>query len=887
MLAASFQNGLAIFHVGLPVAADKATAGFVPLPDPTPQTTVGQTPVLLPVTVKRWAGDHDQAFATWLNAGPYDGPCIGVLLHETERNGGAAVVALGAVRLPLYRRGPTTKGKPIPFDVVSYTSYQLKSEPYPMCLLHVPGGDSIKLYSEKLLFSVALRRMPMMNDPAVIAMRYPVSTIPPGLSSTGEPLLTDANDDKEGILHVYSVMQCERQKSSINSGMQDWSRPRRRYWLCRTLIGDTKVSALAEESKEGAGGFGNDEAVRGGASSDSVCELFDEAVDKLLPFRLVRCKGANLCAVIYRSALSTKVGSASALSMDGLAIAFVDYSGANPAIRVVEGRDVAFAPMEGGSSPRGWILSRDGSMLTFFTWDTAAKSCNLGSAFRPVVGVDTDVNYIESRRIFVCSGASMIVFAVVGTRLRDNRACLISGDLCSISEVTADRWSALLPNIVTGRSLWLREHEEVNAMIGLENDDSGYRNFALSTSQRVIVVSSGMAISAEAPTAVPANVLAPLGSFAVAFIADNKLRYLCCLDGRYAQGIIATLPVPQHGHAPTMLTAVRPDRFLVARIHESIRLVEYGQNPHIFLLPTSKTRPALMLEPMVANAICVGGKQSLSTNILRTVIEKFGRKIASLTHGEDEGIGNLGAGLTAQTFEILNTYGLHQAASWLLTGSVPFDRSANSRILPPWVPIAPKAKASLNSDAFMHVVSSGDPYLSEYIKSPGQNMPSTLPRQSDSMAYISREMGKDSLRQGKALDALKMFDLVGSTTSDALILQIALVMKKEASADVMSILKSLSGYDNTGSFNRSTSAAKAPASLAALAVSLRQGGPMPEAQADRFMKSLAPSLQRGARVRRTRLSLFTEDDLASAGEKIQNPSDPVWVTPCNESKHVW
>jgi hypothetical protein len=138
------------------------------------------------------------------------------------------------------------------------------------------------------------------------------------------------------------------------------------------------------------------------------------------------------------------------------------------------------------------------------------------------------------------------------------------------------------------------------------------------------------------------------GSFAVSFCSNGKFRYLCGLDGELVTGTIATLPSPRSSYIPNLLLGVRPDRVLVFQWHSGTRLSEPGQSPNAFLLPTAVTQAVLLLEPMLANAVCIGGKVSESTPVLRTVIEKFGRKTASITHGDDEGIGNLGAGLTSQ-----------------------------------------------------------------------------------------------------------------------------------------------------------------------------------------------------------------------------------------------
>jgi len=48
---------------------------------------------------------------------------------------------------------------------------------------------------------------------------------------------------------------------------------------------------------------------------------------------------------------------------------------------------------------------------------------------------------------------------------------------------------------------------------------------------------------------------------------------------------------------------VRPDRFVYTNSSSGVRLVEQDKNADTFSLPTAMTKPALLLESMVANAI--------------------------------------------------------------------------------------------------------------------------------------------------------------------------------------------------------------------------------------------------------------------------------------------
>jgi hypothetical protein len=123
-------------------------------------------------------------------------------------------------------------------------------------------------------------------------------------------------------------------------------------------------------------------------------------------------------------------------------------------------------------------------------------------------------------------------------------------------------------------------------------------------------------------------------------------------------------------------------------------------------------------------------------------------------------------------------------------------------------------------------------------------------------------------------------------------LQIALILQKDRSQDITEILRKLSGYDEP-MFSRSSEYCHVPGSLAALAVSLKSSKSntnrqvMSSDHVERWMRPLAPSLQRGATFGRTRQKLIGESDFINAGSNSDEGSDNFWSIPCNEAKHVW
>ena len=887
LLSACFQNGLAVFHVGLPVHSDGSSVK--PLPEMAPGSSLGQAPKVWPVVAKRWQGKHEHAMSAWISLGPQVNPCISILLQSSES--ARQNMVLGIIHIPQYRRGPVAKERLLPFRILA--NGMLSATSHTSLLPSVVNGVAL-CYSADHLFHIYPTIFENSSGSSVSSLWHPVSSQPPGLSSVGDPLLEDTKTDKDGIVHIHTTWQCERNKSESEGSLYDWSRPARRHWLCRTVVGDRKSCAVDEAKEERAPShFGDGETVLGGASSEVVCEIFDDSLAGVTPMRIIRCPGVSeLYAVLFRPSLCSKTGGKDAISLDATVVAFIDRSESPTVVRPLVARDAVFLPSPPGESPRGLLLKKDGLGLAYFTWDTAERKCNIHKTYRPILGVEDDKDYVECKRIFVSSGASKMSLLAVGTRLRDLKVAIVCGELVELNSVEAENWAPLLPNIATGRSAWLESFEDVLALVGLEGDDSGYRNFSVVTTQRVLILSSAMEISGECRTRrVSSTSLAPLGAFAVSFISDGKVRYLCCLDGDLTHGTVATLCPSLNRINPYLLLAVRQDRIIALREQINIRLVEPGQKVDSIFLPTALTKPALLLEPLVANAISIGGKQNQSTTILRNVVEKFGRVVA-LAHGENEGIGNLGTGLTSRVFEILGKYGLKHAASWLLTGAVKFDRATNTTMLPAWQPITSRMNGALNTDAVLHILASGDRDFLDYVKNPDGGMVSALPRLIDPSSYLSQDMAAEYLKLGKSIDALKTLDVIGSECTESMIVQMSLLLEKDRAKDTTGILKVVSGFGG-GGLGQQSGDCKLPGSLAALVLSLKNSRMrgvdlgMSSDEIDRWMKPLAPSLQKGGKIRRTRQKLMGETEIGSAGENEATPEDPLWTTPCKEAKHIW
>jgi hypothetical protein len=872
-LCAGFQGGFAVFHVALPLVADDATGKFVAVANPMQSTVLAATPQIRPFAAVRFPVQQQDLFVSWVDFGPHNNPCLAMLMHRKSSDDEPGRVVLGAINMTEYRKGTKQKEVLASFRTMATTAWRSKTKAFPSGLLSSNFLGGLLIHNSQGISALYPSFSNKWDDSAILSLKHPVFSNPPGVDSTGEILGTDTTNDKEGILHVFSVLQCDRVESDQQPNILSWSRPARRHWLIRTICGDRKETQVHEEANQ----FDDDDSIAvGGGVSSVICELEGKSLLGLTPGRIVRCRGCAVVAILFRPSLGHSAQGI--MSMDFVSIALVsEPKSGHVDVDVVEGRDAVFLPSQ-NAAIRALVLSRDGNSVS--SYQQSSKGWIKGDAFRPILGVSADDTYVEGQRLFLLSRNEKYGIAVVGKRYADDRSCILCGRLAGVDQIADDKWKGLLPDLSPGEPcLWLQDGEDVLSLICLPSRVGVSPKIAVSTSRRVLILSTSLAVLAASQTMLTSGAMAPLGSSTVAFTERDRIRYLCSLRGKLSSGIITTLP-EQLGQDTSLLLAVRSDRVLSTRWHTGSTLAEDKDEVNSFLLPTVSTKPAIILEPLVANAICEGASKGESTELLRAVIEKFGRKDSSITHGEDEGIGNKGFGITPRVFELLSRYDLNHAASWLLTGRVQFDRSTNTKILPPWMPVSAKQEAAFNADALLHLVSNGDQYLSEYVQSPDNNMPSNLPRCGDGTPYTSREYGLESLGSGETNDALKLLDVVGTDSSECMLLQLSL-LRSITSGNEGELLKTLSGYRGTQSkpagFPRPT------ASLAALAVSRRSGG----GDLKGWLKPLAPSLQRGTHFQRARQRLLGERAIGAPVVHRPASTDRHWLTPCNESRHIW
>ena len=393
------------------------------------------------------------------------------------------------------------------------------------------------------------------------------------------------------------------------------------------------------------------------------------------------------------------------VSPDPIAFAIIDTSteargqGKNETFQLHHGRDIFFftsytkdAPCGEGKKSSVVVLNANGRSVRQLVWsnkvvsdadDKMDKNVKDGSYGWHDCGVvpifqdgDPETSMLGIRRILPMSakvaelssnGMRIDRILFIAMRQIDGRECLLLGRRLKIPQSNTSDTGLSLPKLMPrergrGPRLWLHAGEEAISIVQLPSDVTGRTCLSVATQRRVLLISAAsLNILAEILVKPTCGALAPLGPCCVAFSSastpngggDAKIRYLSCLRARSpsSRGIIATIPCPRFGYAPYLFFGLHPDRLLYLAAHCGTRLVEHGADRDVFLMPLAITRPAFPLEPLIASALCCDndakGVADLADDIgtqelLRCIIEKFGRKTNPFPHAEGEGIGTQG-----------------------------------------------------------------------------------------------------------------------------------------------------------------------------------------------------------------------------------------------------
>ncbi|KAL9183263.1 hypothetical protein ACHAXT_005050 [Thalassiosira profunda] len=708
LLACASSSGLSVYHVQPDHLNQQQQPETIPTTKPLAMTMYSKVTATRKSLLAPKVG--------WLDMGPRRPPALALLLME--QGGRRAMLCLCAIDIPWYGgMEPSSRHRSI--GNICQMKVDVCGGP---SLVASPRGSGIALWSgEQLLLCEATTN-------AKGVLHSPVSSPPLGLDSfgcayQGNPSANENHADS--ILSVFSVTACEDIDGSS-------SIPTQRHWLMTSTVEET-----------------------GRVTSVPLFELTcgESPTSELIPERVIKEAQGSRAAVVFSAGFfgGGTSSSRTRIRSNPVAYAILDITAGlgnrgSSSFELRRGRDVAFLPPKVTPASEGGfycsslvVLDDDGASLSITTLITSSVLPE-GENERVVESIQKcSLQYegIEGRRVFSLLSGEKPDILLYGFSKVVRRSCL----LLSRHRLERDSISnqlTLIESTELGHRLWLDEGEEILSLIELPLQDQAKRaNIAIASQQRVMIISvassGALTIVAEVGAHLTCGSLIPLGSHCVAFSAETSgssgsscLMYLSCLaevERGSNHGSIATLPTKARD--TVLPLAMFPDRCVYLNKHSALKTIasrdgESNDEDHSFEFPQSHTHPLLLLEPLVANALCGdgrGGRDAASNadvqSTLLSIIEKFGRKYHAFPYSDEHpgGIGTNGAGVTSRVYDLLVGHGCDVAALVLLTGNVPSDGSASEpKILPPWIPMESKlSAASMNfkAGAMSQVLSRG------------------------------------------------------------------------------------------------------------------------------------------------------------------------------------
>jgi hypothetical protein len=161
--------------------------------------------------------------------------------------------------------------------------------------------------------------------------------------------------------------------------------------------------------------------------------------------------------------------------------------------------------------------------------NTKESTWEEGSCCRSLLGVEADEDYVECRRLTLLLSGTKLALVLVGTKVRDERSCLVIGDFANIDDpyIDIDAWKCLLPSMKTSAVCWLEPKETIESLIDLPIYQDGRRLIAAATGARVMLLSPSLQRLPEVSTALSSPSLTPMGSHAMAYcsrVVGNGIR---------------------------------------------------------------------------------------------------------------------------------------------------------------------------------------------------------------------------------------------------------------------------------------------------------------------------------------------------------------------------
>ncbi|KAL3788523.1 hypothetical protein HJC23_006561 [Cyclotella cryptica] len=837
LLAAAFRSGVAVYHVStnqidVPSSDSNERQGEG-TPEPRLQPSLSSADTIPPFAKAKYSTAKNStslAKVIWFDLGPRSPPCLSIILNEAS----TSKLNLCVIDIPWY--GSTeiisSKSSLLHRSMGVLSQMNLDHIEEDASILPLPRLGAIGLYhaGKMSVYQPTLSSCshnegitsPVMADGYFSSLYRPVSSSSLGLNTDGS-VYSDKSPNlvksiyQDTVLTVFSINTCSKIRDDTPPMMQKWTIPSQRNWLLISAPGDRPIgSLLQDETDDNFDISYQRNAERSGAATTVVCELTcgENPVSGLVPERIVREDGGRRVAVLFSSSyFGNNATDASSrprrrthtrVSTDPVAYAILDIDEImknrfSSSFTLRHARDVAFLPtsqMEGGFYCSSLVvLDADGSGLSITTV-ISSRSQKDGVTEKVIESEDKCLLHhegIQGRRVFTLLNGDHPQLLLVGESTVVGRPCLIVAQ----HEMARDPYSntfALIEADSLGHRLWLKTGEEVISVRELpKHPEADHAHIAIATQQRVMIVSAedSLSVVSEVNVYLTSPSLSPVGSHCVAFSAASTafsggeacIMYLSCLHSVHRHGVISSLPSQRTGPNNILLTAIRPDRLVYFVSHGGVRLTdEVDEAEDKFDIPIPTSRPILLLEPLLANALCQdrtcganASKSDMVQQSLRTVIEKFGRKHTSFPHGDSEGIGSVGVGITSKAYQMLAQYQCHQAASLLLRGN-------GQRM-------APQMRAMSPSFSIMSTLMAANNTKPSVCPKP--NNPAVM--HAENLAYSVKENESFS-------EAIKMLNFASSQSSEDALRQLVLSLNAQCFTGARSLLVETHNTEYNGAY---------------------------------------------------------------------------------------
>ena len=544
---------------------------------------------------------------TWLNMGCNCLPLVCASFQTAK----CLLICAVFIRIPSFCESLIHKSEGFQMKTVFEASLFTQEHPIELMnhlLLPASKTSSLIVYQSGVL----QLHSPISTTTAdMIRMSQTISSTAIGVNSEGSPISI-----LDGVVHIQKTIEF-----NVDPGQAEtMPLPAYRYWLVLSSAGDSDYISVEDDN-------GNlDEFPRAGAISKTICEI--RCIDDVtIPIRIQLSLDKKFCIVFFTKNNETLASFLNVIDV---------HNGTN--LISLPGVDSLF--LGSGSNMKLVVLSEDGVLIQY-PFSRVIHNLDLNESIDSVpIFRERSVNRIniQIHRIFQARSGELILF---GSRKFDKRQCIFVGETLDFSSNKT---------IVRGRTkkIWFDDKEDLLNLCILSQYGDPFTTASVVTSNRVAILSfTGVPqIIAETRTKVLSSELVPLGSNCVAYITahnsnETRIQYLSSSDGEYKDGLLTVIP-----SLCSFMIGIRQDRFVLGI--ESIVWKAFSEK---LMISRPLTKPALLLEPLLINAIC----SNADDNFRKILCEKFGYKFTSSPHGDSEGIGCLGIGVSPKINRILGT----------------------------------------------------------------------------------------------------------------------------------------------------------------------------------------------------------------------------------------